>query len=74
MCPVLRLLCVLQMVETVSGQGPIFRVPALAPSFQPQVWSQTSVVDVSIHTGNWYQVGTYSDDLVFIEHLLCTRH
>lgn len=71
---VLSLLCVLQMVETVSGA----RAPSvgahISSPFPAAGVSQTSVVDVSIHAGNWYQAGMYSDDLVFTEHLLCTRH
>lgn len=71
---VLRLLCVLQMVETVSGARAPSSGSHISSQFPASGVSQTSVVDVSIHAGNWYQVGTYSDDLVFTEHLLCTRH
>lgn len=55
---VLSLLCVLQMVETVSGARAPSAGAHISSQFPASGVSQTGVVDVSIHSGNWYQVGT----------------
>ena len=71
---VLSLLCVLQMVETVSGARAPSAGAHISSQFPASGVSPTGVVDVSIHAANWYQVGMYSHDLVFTEHLQCTKH
>lgn len=51
---VLTLLCVLQMVETVCGARAPFAGAHISSQFPASGVSQTGMVDVSIHSGNWY--------------------
>lgn len=67
---VLHLLCLLLMVETMSGASGPSTGAHTTPEFPASGVNQSPVVDVSIQAGSCYQVGLYSSNQqIFIEHL-----
>lgn len=69
---VLSWVCVLLMVETVSGARGPSAGTRISSQFPASGVNQSPVVDVSVQVGNWHQVGVYSANQVCIEHLLCS--